>query len=672
MPQKILNFLGSKVLSLRAGLSTWLSTGLKSWVPTVQNQILVGLMLLFLAAASLIADHDARIQHLVYDFGWRMLPNHPQSTNVVIVAIDEASLAQFGRWPWNRSLDAKLISQVCKADPKVIGIDIAFTEQGNDQAGNQALRDAIAACGKVVLPVLIEASRDEGQIRELLPIPDLALAAAGLGRIGVVLDSDGIARSVNLWEGIGAPVWPLMAQTMLAIAKTPIATSPPSDPALSHPYQLVAQDNRLLSFIGPSGSVPTLSAQVVLTHTAPLAALRHQMVLIGATAAGMGDFVSTPATTQGAPMAGVEVIANSLISMEKNQLKQPLPIAWVLVITGVLALIPLLWLPRLMPLAGLIVSMAWFVFLLLTTALSPFITGYYFSPTGILVAALSAYPLWSWRRLEVARKHLNNELLRLQPHQLDSVQSPNQIKPLSFEQRIEVIQEAQARLQQLQTERDEMLDFISHDIRVPLANAAQQLVSGQLDDKNRHRLAVQLKRGHELAQNYLSLSRALAAKPDSFQEMELNSMLEQAIDALYDLAQAQKVTLIRQLPAHDIWIKGDFSLLERASINLISNAVSFTPAGSQVVITLAQDAQAVTWSVQDSGPGVPAEVLPRLFQRFGRGTSHRAGSTGLGLYFVRTVVEKHGGSVHAINTEQGAKFSIRLPLQQAESIQKSS
>jgi signal transduction histidine kinase len=628
----------------------------------IQNQILVGLALLFLAGASFVLDRDARIQHLVYDFGWRMMPHHIESTDVVIVAIDEASLAQYGRWPWSRSLDAQLIEKVCQANPKAIGMDIAFTEQGSDPVGNAALRDALAACGKVVLPVLIEASRDEGQVRELPPIPELATAAAGLGRVGVVLDPDGIARSVNLWEGIGAPVWPLMAQTLLAIAKAPITLSPPPDPTLSHPYQLVAQDNRLIDFIGSSGSVPTLSAQAVLAHTAPLGALKNRIVLIGATAAGMGDFVSTPATTQGTPMAGVEVIANSLISMAQNQLKQPLPIAWVLVLTGVLALIPLLWLSRLMPLAGLIASMIWFGFLLLTTALFPFMTGYYFSPTGILVAALSAYPLWSWRRLEVARKHLNNELLRLLPYQLTPLHAPNEIKPLNFEQRIKVIQEAQARMQQLQAERDEMLDFISHDIRVPLANAAQQLASGALNEINRNRLAVQLKRGHELAQNYLSLSRALATKSDAFQEMELNSMLEQAIDTLYDLAQAQHVALIRQLPAHDIWIKGDFSLLERATINLISNALSFTPSGGQVVIELTQNAHAVTWSVQDSGPGIPADVLPRLFQRFERGASQRAGSTGLGLYFVRTVVEKHGGSVHAINTAQGAKFSISLPL----------
>ncbi|OYY42558.1 MAG: hypothetical protein B7Y07_02225 [Halothiobacillus sp. 24-54-40] len=650
--------------SVRARWLTWL----KNWLTPVQNQILVGLMLLFLAAASFVGDRDARIQHLVYDFGWRIMPHPAPSTDVIIVAIDEASLARYGRWPWSRSLDAELISRVCQANPKVIGVDIAFTEQGGDPAANQALRDAIAACGKVVLPVLIETSRDEGQVRELPPIPELAQASAGLGRIGVVLDPDGIARSINLWEGIGAPVWPLMAQTMLTIAKTPITSSPQPKSTLSHPYQLVAQDNRLLDFIGPAGSVPTLSAQAVLANSAPLTALTHRIVLIGATAAGMGDFVSTPATTQGAPMAGVEVIANSLISMEHNQLKQPLPIAWVLALTGILALIPLLWLPRFMPLTGLIASILWFMVLLITTALFPFITGYYFSPTGILVAALSAYPLWSWRRLEVARKHLNNELLRLLPYQLASVHTPNEIKPLNFEQRIEVIQEAQARMQQLQAERDEMLDFISHDIRVPLANAAQQLASGELNDLNRSRLAVQLKRGHELAQNYLSLSRALAAKPDSFPEIELNSMLEQAIDALYDLAQAQQVTLVRRLPTHDIWIKGDFSLLERATINLISNAVSFTPAGGQVVITLTQSTQAVAWCVQDTGPGVPDDVLPRLFQRFGRGTSHRAGSTGLGLYFVRTVVEKHQGTVHAINTEQGAKFSISLPLQNGESI----
>ena len=627
-----------------------------------QNQILVGLILLVLAAASFVIDRDARMQHLVYDFGWRIMPHHAAKTDVAIVAIDESSLARYGRWPWSRSLDAQLISKVCQAEPKVIGVDIAFTEQGHDSIGNQALRNAIAACGKVVLPVLIETAHDGGPVRELPPIPALAGAAAGLGRIGVVLDADGIARSINLWEGVGTPAWPSIAQTMLTLAKIPVSLPPPPKAESIHPYQLVAQDNRLIDFIGPAGSVPSLSAQVVLTSTTPLAELKNRIVFIGATAAGMGDFVSTPATTQGAPMPGVEVMANTLIAMENDQLKQPLSFDWVVVLTGVLALIPLLWLPRLMPLAGLIVSIVWFGTLLIITALFPFITGYYFSPTGILVAALSAYPLWSWRRLEGARRHLNNELLRLQPYQLSAMQTSSSIKPLNFEQRIALIQEAQERLQHLQAERDQMLAFISHDIRVPLANAAQQLASGQLDEANRNRLATQLKRGHELAQNYLSLSRALAIQTNSFEELELNSMLEQAIDALYDLAQTKKITLIRQLADQDIWIKGDFSLLERATINLISNAISFTPEHGSITIELNQRNHIATWSVLDTGPGIPADVLPRLFQRFERGASHRAGSTGLGLYFVHTVVERHGGTVDAINTAQGAKFSIHIPF----------
>jgi CHASE2 domain-containing sensor protein len=80
------------------------------------------------------------------------------------------------------------------------------------------LAESIARCGKVVLPLVIESTRSGGQLLESPPIAPLLAAAAGIGRVGVHLDEDGIARSVFLREGVGAAAWPLLAEEVLRLS----------------------------------------------------------------------------------------------------------------------------------------------------------------------------------------------------------------------------------------------------------------------------------------------------------------------------------------------------------------------------------------------------------------------------------------------------------------------
>ncbi|MEQ1666883.1 MAG: CHASE2 domain-containing protein [Sulfuriferula sp.] len=618
----------------------------------------MGAILLLLALLTSYSGSFVRIDNVIYDLGWRLTP-HPAANNVIIVAIDETSLADYGRWPWSRGLNARLINAVCRAQPSAIGVDIAFVEQGHDPLGNQQLQQAITQCGKVSLPVIIEASRAGGQILELPPVPELTHAAAGLGRVGVVMDADGVTRSVNLWEGTGTPAWPLLAQVLLQQSRQlppEFATLPPVQ-RVSHPYTLVSADNRLLDFVGETGTIPRISANVVLSSKKPIPALHDKIVLIGATAAGMGDFIATPATTLGAPMPGVEVLANTLVSMRDGHLKTSMPTLLAMLITTGLALLPLLWLPRLMPLSGLMASVAWVIILVILSALLPYMTGYRFAPAGALFAALLAYPLSSWRRLEAARRHLDSELLQLGAANTQA--STATAQRMNFEQRILAVQAAQQQLRQLQTEREDMLAFISHDIRVPLASAEQQLAVGELDMAGRERLSYQIQRAHRMAQDYLSIARAVDMKVQEFTEIDIIAVADQAMDSLYELSRQRGVKLVRALPDNVVWVYGDFALLERAIINLISNAISFTPADKEVTIGAHIGAHTIQLWVQDSGAGIAANMLPRLFQRYQRGSETRANSTGMGLYFVGIVAEKHGATVSAANHPPlGARFTI--------------
>ncbi|MBW8723075.1 MAG: histidine kinase, partial [Polaromonas sp.] len=157
---------------------------------------------------------------------------------------------------------------------------------------------------------------------------------------------------------------------------------------------------------------------------------------------------------------------------------------------------------------------------------------------------------------------------------------------LKFEQRIEYVKQVQQRFHDLHKEREETLAFLSHDIRVPLAAAVQQLGSGMLDETHQHRLFQQLRRAHKLAQSFLSLARVQSLELKDLREIDFGSVAHQAVDAVYESAQAKSVRLARHIPDEPVWIRGDFHLIERALDNLLHNALRFSPAGSTVTLTL--------------------------------------------------------------------------------------
>jgi len=102
--------------------------------------------------------------------------------------------------------------------------------------------------------------------------------------------------------------------------------------------------------------------------------------------------------------------------------------------------------------------------------------------------------------------------------------------------------------------------------------------------------------------------------------------------------------------------------MQQVLTNLLLNAALYTPPGTTVHLTAATQGGALVLSVADNGPGLPAEALPQLFEKFYRGPAAAAGGTGLGLAIVKGFVEAQGGQVSAQNrTEGGALFTVRLP-----------
>jgi CHASE2 domain-containing sensor protein len=603
----------------------------------------------------------SRIDHFVFDLGQRTLGSI-NTDGIVIVGIDQASLIQVGRWPWPRDIQASLLRKVCQARPKVVLLDIAYTEASADEQHDRMLIEQIEECANVVLPVVIESSYVGGHAVETLPLPKFADAASALGRVSVRMDDDGVARGVDAWEGVGMPSWPLLGAVTLQVAGVPnryVARAASSIGIDFNPDSLVREGHKLLNFAGPPGSIASVSAVQVLEKSFPQSLFKDQLVLIGATAVGLGDQMATSSTNQGTTMAGVEYLANVIANIRGDKLVHPLPMLDALLCTAMLSIAPVLWTTRLMPLSGLMASLVWVAVLIVGSAILPLKGHIWFAPAGALVSAILVYPLWSWRRLEASRRHMDWELQQLAGTYSGTPPS----RSLGYEQRMAYLQRAQARYRELQIQRDEMLAFFSHDIRAPLGIVATQIAGSELNERAKQRLITQINRAYDLAQGFLSLIRARSVSSETFEEVDLVEILHQSADAFYEKSCVLGVALIRMLPETPVWVHGDFGLLQRAADNLIQNALRYAPMGTPVTIALTAKGEKHRVEVVDEGPGVAPERLPHLFEKFSADTSARESGTsnGLGLYFVYTVADRHGGACgYQARPPHGSCFWIEL------------
>jgi len=368
-----------------------------------------------------LTDWLWRWDGMLYDAHLKLL-SRPQSEDIVIVAIDEDSLSLLGRWPWSRRVHAALIDRLTTEEAQVIALDLIFAEaDSSDSDGDAELAHSMRRSGRVVLPVLVEQPRLSGQLIERLPISQLAAAAASLGHVHVELDKDGIVRSVYLKAGLGEPHWPALSAAMLDTAQPALGSELPG---LRNPNKnglsghIWARDHHILiPFAGSPGHFSRIPyAQVLRGEYAP-GTFKDKFVLVGVTAAGLGDAIPTPVSGHSQPMPGVELNANVLDAIRQGVAIYPLGLTARLTLSALLALLPMLVYPRVAPRWSLA---AVGLLLILTSGLSAgLLVGWqhWFPPGAALLVIALSYPLWSWRRLESAMRYLDMQLERLRNEQ---------------------------------------------------------------------------------------------------------------------------------------------------------------------------------------------------------------------------------------------------------------
>lgn len=400
----------------------------------------------------------------------RMARGRP-SGRVVIVHIDENTLAHYGRWPWPRDLLGVLIRRILEDGADTVVLDMMFPEPDargitlstEDQAAfpladsgsatshhprtaDDFLAESLGA-GRVIvgyqmefkpgptrssacflrpLPIAMvekEPARDPPFFRAsqvVCNVREIAHAAAGTGYLNAAAESDGVLRRIPLLIGYGEDVYPsLSLAAFLAYKRNPavrLTTSAQGAVALRLNGETVPVDARcqmLLRFRGPGGVFPRVSAYEVLSRTIPAAALRDKIVIVGQSAAGLQDVVPTAADNA---FPGFEVHATAIDNLLQNDsLRRPTgALAWELALMVVLGLASGVLFARLSPMwiaptAGCLILAAWLLSAELVSRWAIYLSPI---PASIVLAGnLAALTLW---RVSTERRRADqqNEITR--------------------------------------------------------------------------------------------------------------------------------------------------------------------------------------------------------------------------------------------------------------------
>ncbi len=729
-----------------------------------------------------------RVDQIIYD---RVagLTSRAADPDILIVAIDDASIDTLGRWPWRRAIHAALLDRLQGA--RAVGLDLIFAESDTvNPNDDRLLADSIRRNGRTVLPVVLDRLVNPSSMAA--PIPPLAQAAASSGFINARIDSDGVVREAT-------PATTFAGERRLHLALSMLEVGGQADKAQQLLQKAGPDGSILIPYAGSTAHMRTVSYLSLLRGDVPPDEIRGKYVLVGAWATGLGDAYPTPVSHDLAGMSGVEIIANLLQAARDGIAYQRPAAAWNAGFSALPVLLACLALWRLSPKRALLVSVALIAGILLASWMLLAHASLWFAPTAALIGVALCYPLWSWRSQEAALRYMDNELRRLQREyppvlnearaqltgpnaslesrvgelgralarvrnlrrfladgldgmpdatlvfdQEGRMQFRNQAAVMYFQrlgmrpprvghpathllektisddatrQRVAEALSGQrpadttspwsadlevrdyagrdlilkcapihtaegnfagtvatltdiSRIRQAERQREETLRFISHDMRAPqssiLALVEMKQEAGTQDGHadTLTRIATLANRTLHLVDDFVHLTRA-ESMTISAVELDLGSLLQDGVDEFWASAHKRGIALELRLPLPAAYTRGDQTLLMRALCNLIDNAIKYSPAQTRIECGIDETPGFWRVHVRDQGQGIAEADLARLFEPFSRiGVETRGdvGGAGLGLAFVRTVAERHGGSVE-VSSEPGvgSVFTLRLP-----------
>ncbi|MEW6425943.1 MAG: two-component system histidine kinase PnpS [Bacillota bacterium] len=230
----------------------------------------------------------------------------------------------------------------------------------------------------------------------------------------------------------------------------------------------------------------------------------------------------------------------------------------------------------------------------------------------------------------------------------------------------------------LEDMRTEFVANVSHELRTPLTSLRgylETLLDGALEDPAaaRHFLEIMNKETERLTRlvdDLLDLSKIEERRVvHRWQPVQLSDTISRVVAMFQPQANEKNLALIAEVPAGLPAVHGDPDMLTQVLINLVDNAVKYTPAGGKVAVRAGVGEGDVRVSVEDTGVGIPPESLPRIFERFYRvdkARSRELGGIGVGLAIVKHIIRAHGGKTYVESAVgKGSTFSFTLPVEES-------
>ncbi len=398
--------------------------------------------------------------------------SRPPPADTLIVAIDDASLAAVGRWPWPRTVQATLLRGMAAAGPRSITLDLVLSEP--EPAGDPWLAAEIAAATRAGVPVLLPVSWQPGPggLDLLLPTPALR-GAVRLGAAEAAVDADGVLRHLFLQAGPPDAPYPHLARAVLEAGGGRLHPSlrPAWNPA-PEPGRWQRDGRLVMRFGGAPGAVPRVSALDVLQGRVAPAQLAGRDLLLGLTAQGLGDTLATPVNAGHRAMPGVEALAHGLALLRHGGSPRPVPAGAVAAGSALGLVLLLALLQRVGERRALALALGSVPLVALASASSAH-AGWLWSPLPFVLPALLAYPLWSWLRLRRAMQVLAAEIRELAAaRQAGGAAAP---APEGLEPQIAELQRAGAQLREAHRERAALLEGLPTAVLVGDASGRVRL-----------------------------------------------------------------------------------------------------------------------------------------------------------------------------------------------------
>lgn len=372
-------------------------------------------MISVLSAVFAYTEKTSGADWLLYDYAMQF-SQLPIPDDLLVIDIDDKSISELGRWPWPRKRHADLLTILNTAGSKTVVFDVLFPDLDTENGeSDQLFAQAIQQHGSVILPIYLESLGLQAHVIESPPHALFYQQVLALGHVHLPAESDGVIRGVFLKEGVDTAYWPHLSLSLLDSIE-PI--TPEGDTRVipgvranaaesSQAGMSIARDfYNLLPMPAAQQGLRHYSYSDILNGSVALTNLHQKIIFVGATAAGLGDVLTTPVGS----MNGVELNAWAFQALRHQQMIQVLPLTTVGMITFLLVLCGVGMLGRLSPRLFLFCSILSVLSILLVSTLLLLVKHVWFPPIASVAGIVMFFPLWSWLRAESILRFLRKEI----------------------------------------------------------------------------------------------------------------------------------------------------------------------------------------------------------------------------------------------------------------------